>query len=232
MNDLFFRNSQSNEDKVLKKICFVCGQYLYKSQVDEEHLKKCLMNISIQKEIQCKSCYFVIRIANLFGHLKHKTVQCKSSYSSAEVCALYSINEKEKEMKASDKETSVQTKNTNQRLKKCKVCHQEFERLVMHITQNKNCKSGYKEEEVEKLRREAEVERRKYKTAWKNSIPQNEEKSEDQQCLQCQKQFKSLKQHLRQNEECQSRYTKEQISELNKKLDQHSKESKKMYLRF
>ena len=128
---------------------------------------------------------------------------------------------------ARKKEETSKSTASNEKLKRCKVCNNEFERLLKHITMTK-CVSDYGEDELEILRKEGEAERKKYKTAWKHSKIESQE-TKGQKCEHCQKQFNSLKQHLRQKKECQKHYSKKQILELNRQSEENRKAYKADY---
>ena len=219
---------QSKEDEILQKRCFACRQYL-SNPVDENHIKNCLTNVSLQNQIECKGCYCLVEVVKLFKHLNHKTVKCKATFTVAEINAIEKMcnhENKDNQQHAVSKEEES-GKLQNPALTKCKICHIEFERILGHIEKDKKCKAGYGEEELMNLKEKAKVERQQYKNDWKRQ--KSTSKKERQKCEVCNKAFLSLKQHLKKTPECQKRYSKEQLSLLNKGIEEKLKKKKKDY---
>ena len=225
---------QSKDDEILQKRCFSCRQYL-QCPVSGEHLDECLSNIPLQKMIECKGCYCLIEVGKLHKHLNHKTVKCKASFTRSEVeriekfCNVATKN-KQQHSSTENQEPSKKSTTQNNKTKKCKVCHGDFERLIAHVKSNEKCEAGYGKSGLEKLHEEAELERRNYKTMWrqkKSSVKFQE--AEERQCKNCNCKFKNLKQHLRQNQVCRTSYSEEQLKELEDIGKAQSIEKKKVY---
>ena len=143
---------QSKEDEILQKRCFACRRYL-SNAVDEHHLKNCLANVSLQKKIECKGCYCLVEVVKLFKHLNHKTVKCKASFTKAEIIAVEKLcNSRSKKDLQDNLPKNQETDVQPTALTECKVCHQNFARILAHIEQSRKCKNGYGEDELEKLK--------------------------------------------------------------------------------
>ena len=217
---------QSKEDEILQKRCFACRQYL-PNPVNDDHLKSCLTNVSLQKQIECKGCYCLVEVVKLFKHLNHKTVKCKASYTEAEIIAVEKLcNPKSKEDLQDDLPKN-QEKDEIQppALTECKGCHKQFSRILGHIGQNKKCKNSYGEEDLKQLKEDAKSERQKYKNVWKRQKSTSEK--EYKMCEVCKETFLNLKQHLNRTPDCQNKYDKEQLSCLNKEIEEQSKKRKR-----
>lgn len=211
-----------SDDATLQRICFACGQYL-PNPVDEEHLKNC-RGRSSKKSNQCKSCLCLVDINKLYRHLNHKTVKCRASFTTAEINALSKLCSESITTKEQNTKTEVQDDTI---LRRCEVCHIKFERLYAHVTKDKDCKAGYGIEGMNKLKKQAELERKKSKNEWKRNQAKSKKSHDiDQKCDICLQEFKNLKHHLNQTPECRNKYKAENL----KAMDEKSKQKRKSYL--
>ena len=221
---------ESEEDKILQKICFACSQYLYECEVGETHIKTCITNMSSKRDIQCKSCYCLIKIGNLYRHLNHKTVKCRSSYTTAEINALDKISKEFSAKSDQSQKMKEQFPNEHSKLRKCNVCKSKFANLLLHVTKNEHCNAGYGENGLKMLKEAAAADRRRYKTEWKQNQSSSEKMQDDNQtCGICNLDFKNIKHHLNQSPDCKKRYKEEELHALIKKIDKKIKESKLAY---
>lgn len=111
----------------------------------------------------------------------------------------------------------------------CKVCMKPFNKLLAHLRFQKVCREGYGEEELNQLKEEQSLKRKKDKAKWKHEkeLQQNDSK-EDQQltkCKVCQGSFKTIKGHFRFNPDCKSQYSDAELS----KLEMNSDPNRKCY---
>ena len=219
---------QSKEDEILQKRCFACRHYLSKP-IDEEHLKNCLPNVSLQRPIECKGCYCLVDIAKLYKHLSHKTVKCKASFTEAETDAIEKLCNPQNKQAQQDVTPEKQESGTDQKadLTECKVCHKQFQRILGHIGLNRKCKAGYGEEELKKMRDAAKAEREKYLHEWKKQ--KSISAKQRQKCEVCERTFLSLKQHLNKYPDCQNNYSNMQLSSIDKESEERLKKNKKTY---
>ena len=220
---------QTEEDEIMQKKCFSCQKFIPYS-INKDHLEKCLKNISLQKRIECKGCYCLVDMEKLFKHLDHKTVRCKETYTSAEFDAIDTICNGRNKYPDKDADTGKpKSENDVSKLRRCKVCHHEFTKLLQHIRWNKDCKAGYEESDLMKLKTEIDLERKEYIEKWKLSKDLDSESKREQICQGCKKPFKRLKTHLNTTPTCQNKYSEEQLNVQLGKIDAKIKEDFKQY---